>query len=405
MTYQAPTAVAGTNGQAVTASVAIARPATVCVGDLLVLVVASEALATDITIPAGFIPILPELNQDAKLNLGIWYKWATHAEPATYTYTLAAADDSLYNLFIVRGVDPWSVIDVTDSAQGDGALPVAEPGVTTTVANCLAVAILAFDGSPRAIVQPAGWTLLDSDDGPAGSISWAIASKSVAAAGPTGGANWTSADGSAADYIAVTWAITPGVMGRSHSAIYIPQQLLAKTLADCSEFRNLVGATDHATAFARIWHESLPPPGGGAHKYSLAELASYRPYALVFTRDPDGLSARREGSPSGPWSDRGALWIRLVFDTPSGMDDYPVLLDHLVKQLVGRLLRCPPDETPATFTGLMDLSGRTNETSGYSYLAANDVLLKGWTLSSDADDPDQGAFIVVTLEASWGDGG
>lgn len=405
MTYKAPTIVAGTNGQAVTDTIAVTRPTGLAIGDLLLLVVATEGLATGITPPAGWTAVVSEISQGAAVNLAVFCRFATHAEPATYTVTLDAADDSLWNLSIVRGVDPWDVVHVTDSAQGNGALPVPEPGIVTTVANTLAVGILVYDGSPRAIVHPAGWTLLDSDDGPAGSISWGIASKTLAAAGPSGGANWTAADGAADDYIALTFAITPGVMGRSHSILYTPQQLLAKTLADCAEFRNLVGATTHAEAFARIWHESLPPPAGGARKYTLAELEAYRPYALVFTRDPDGMAVDRVGSPNGPWSDRGAVWIRLVLDVPDGMDEYPVLLDHLVKQLVGRIMRCPPDETLATFKGLEDLSGLTNEVDGYSYLAADSVTFKRWAISTDADDPEQGVFIVADLEAQWGQGG
>jgi hypothetical protein len=345
-----------------------------------------------------------EITQDAKINLAVFTKFATHAEPATYTVATDAVDDALWNLSLVRGVNPWSVIHVTDAAQGDAVFPHAEPGVTTTVANCLVVAVLVADGSPRVIAQPAGWTLLQSADGPAGSLALAIATKTLAVAGSSGGGDWTAADGSAGDYIALTFAIAPGVMGRAHTILYTPQQLLAKTLADCNEFRTLVGATTHAAAFARIWHEALPPPAAGARNYSLAEMTAYRPYAIVFTRDPDGAATTRIGSP-GAWTDRGALWIRLVFDMPAGMDESPVLLDHLVKQLVGRIMRCPPDETPATYKGLMDLAGTTNELSGYSYLAADSVVFKAWSLSNPADFPGQGDFIVATLEVAWGEGG
>ncbi|MFA5911846.1 MAG: hypothetical protein WC815_23950 [Vicinamibacterales bacterium] len=404
MTWKTPTVHAGTNGTAVTASVAIAKPAGVAIGDLLVLVVATEAAAVDITPPAGWTAVVAEITQDAKINLAVFTRFATHAEPATYTITCDAADHSLYNLFIVRGVDPWDVIHVSDAAQGDAVLPRPEPEVVTTVPNCLAVGVLAYDGSPRVIAAPAGWTILASADGPAGSISTGIATKAMAVAGSSGGANWTAGDASAGDYIALTFAITPGVMARAYSILYTPQQLLAKTLADCSEFRNLVGATTHAAAFARIWHESLPPPAAGARNYSLAEMNAYRPYAIVFTRDPDGAATTRIGSP-GAWTDRGALWIRLVFDMPAGMDESPVLLDHLVKQLVGRLERCPSDETYATFKGLMDLAGTTNETDGYSYLAADSVVFKAWSLSNPADFPGQGDFIVATLEVAWGEGG
>ena len=401
MTYKAPTVVAGTSGQAVTDSVSITKPAAVQIGDLLVLVVATEATATDIEVPTGWTYVCSELAENAAVNLRVWYRFATHAEPASYAVTFAAAERSLYNLLIVRGANAFQVVNVLGVSQGEAVLPLPEPGVVTTRDNCLAVSVLVYDGSPRVLVQPAGWTLLDSDDGPAGTICAAIAHKVIALAGASGGGNWTATDSASDDYIALTFALEPGVMGRGHSIIYSPQQLLAKTLADCTEFRNLVMAADHAAAFARIWHESLPPPAAGARVYSLAELEAYRPYALIFTRDPDGLSTARVASSPGAWTDRGALWIRLVFATPPGLGDHPVLLDHVVKQLVGRLIRRPRDET-SPFVGLMDLAGTTNESGGYSYLAADDVLFRGWFLSTTRDDPEQGDFICATLEVQWG---
>lgn len=402
MTYKAPTIVAGTSGQAATASVSIARPTSLRAGDLLVLVVASEALAINISVPTGFVPIVSELSQGNAINLRCWYKWATFSEGATYTYTLAVADNSLYNLLIVRGVDPRDVIHVTDSAQGSAGLPLPEPGVTTTVDNCLAIAVLAYDGSPRVIVQPAGWTLHDSDDGPAGTISWGIAHKTIAAAGASGGANWTATDSTAADYIAVTVAITPGVMGRSETFLYYPQVLLAKTLADSTEWRNLVVAPDHATALARIWFERLPPPASGAEKYSLAELALYRPFALVYLRDPDGSRATRQAISPSTWADSGSLWVHIVITTPEELEDEPLLLDQFVKQTIGRILLRPPDEDAASFAGLLDLAHDTNVVGGYSYLAADDAVFRGWFQSRRCDEPDQGGFVTATIEVQWG---
>lgn len=402
MTYAAPTVVAGTNGKATTASVSIARPTALRVGDLVVLVVATEGLASGIVAPVGFTPIVGELTQGAAVNLRAWYKFATHAEPATYAITFGAADDSIYNMFLVRGVSPFDVVDVVDSAQGSAGLPLAEPGVTTTVDNCLAVAVLACDGSPRVLVQPTGWTLLKSEDGPAGSIAAGIAVKTIATAGASGGANWTATDSSADDYIALTFTIKPGVMSRGDAILYCPQVLLAKTLADCTEFRNLVGAADHAAAFARIWHESLPPPADGADHYSLAEQESYRPFALIFTNDLDGEMSSRQASAPGSWADNGSLRILIEVPTPADLDESPVLLDQLMKQIVGRIVRRPPDETAGSFYGLLDLAHTTNESGGYSYLAADQVSFRGYHRSSLRDQPGQGDYLFAWLEVQYG---
>lgn len=402
MTHRMPTLVAGTNGKATAATVTIARPASLRVGDLIVLCVATESSA--IVVPDSFLPIVAELAQGA-LHVRAWYKFATHAEPSSYTVTYASADDSLYNLFLVRGVDPFDAIHVTDTAVGNSGLPIAEPGITTTVDNCLAVGLLACDGSPRVLVQPTGWTLLDSDDGPSGSLSWAIASKAIATAGASGGANWTATDSTAGDFAAITLAITPGVMGLADTVVYGPQRLLALTLADCTEFRNLVGATDHASAFARIWHESLPAPAGGAERYSLDELEEYRPYAMVFTADLEGATGMRQATGPGGWADRGVLRVQLEISTPEDLKDSPTLVDHFIKQTVGRIIKCPPDETSGTFVGLEDLAHTTNEVDGYSYLAADQVLFRGYHRSARQDQPTQGDCLYAWLEIRYGEGG
>jgi len=403
MTYKTPTITTGTNGTGSTASLSITRPTALRVGDLMVLCVATEAGA--IAAPTGFVPVVSELVQ-AGIRVRVWYKFAEHNEPATYTVTLATADDSIYNLFLVRGVSPFDVINVTDQAQGNAGLPIAEPGVTTTVDNCLAIGLLACDGSPRVIVQPTGWTLIDSEDGPAGSLSWGLASKAIATAGASGGANWTATDSTATDYVAITFAITPGVMSRGDGIIYAPQMLLAKTLADCTEFRNLVGASTHAEAFARIWHESLPNPADATRDvHSKDELIAYRPFAMIYVMDSDGETFARQSMTPGAWSDAGTLRIMIEINTPDELKESPALLDQLMKQLLSRIVRRPSDETSGSFYGLADLSHRTNETDGYSYLAADHITFRGYYRASYEDIPAQGDHMFAWLEVRYGQGG
>lgn len=402
MTYRTPTVVAGTSGAA-TGDMQITKPASIRVGDLVVLVVASEVLASAMSVPDGFTAILGEISQ-GQLNARAWYKFATHAEPATYGVSFAGDDAVLYNLFLVRGADPFTVVEVVDSAVGNAGLPIAEPGVTTAVDNCLAVAILAVDGAPRVLVKPTGWTLLESRDGSAGTLSMAIATKGLTSAGGSGGGNWTATDSTAADYVAITFAIRPGVMSLSNSVLYEPQQLLAKTLADCSEFRNLVGASSHSAAQARIWHEKLPLPADGRDRYTLAEWQEYRPFALLFTNDLDGSVGVRQASSPGAWSDRGTLRILFEIDTPASLAESPVLLDQMVKQIIGRIIKRPTDESSSTFKGLEDLAGDTNEVDGYSYLSIDQVSFRSWHRSSPSDTPGQGDFIYAWLEVFYGQG-
>lgn len=399
MTYKLPTVVAGTSGRA-TGSVTITKPAAARFGDLLVLVVSANANLATITAPDDFTGILPTVRQ-GDVCCRVWHHFVSNADPASYTVTVSASVEVLYNLVIVRGANPWTMIDTYNSVYAATTLPYAEPGVTTTVDNCLAVGILVAEDSPRTIVQPTDWTLLESRNGTAGTISMAVATKGIATAGASGGADWTATDSTAGDLIAITIAFRPGVMSRSNSVLYEPQQLLAKTLADCTEFRNLVGATSHDAAQARIWHESLPRPTGGRDAYTLAEWKTYRPFALIFTTDVDGAISNRIGT-MGPWSDRGTLRILIEMETPEALAYSPVLLDHLVKQTIGRIKKRPPDESSSDFFGLEDLAHRTNETAGYSYLAIDQVGFRGWSRSADKEKPGAGDYLFAWLEVTYG---
>lgn len=403
MTYRTPTVVSGTAGTA-TADISITKPSAVRIGDLLILVVAAESEVDTITVDDDWKPIIDEIEQ-GEVIFRAWYKFADNTEPTSYSVTFNPSGvviyNALYNLFIVRGADPFVVVDAYDSANGNGVLPVAEPGITTTVNNCLAVACLAFEGSPRGLVVPSGWTELESRDGAAGTISQAIAYKEIAAAGGSGGANWTATDSSAGDYAAVTFAIRPGPMSLENSVLYEPQQLLAKTLADCTEFRNLVGADSHSEALASIWHESLPRPANGGDKYTLTEMQSYRPFALIFTEDVDGALGSRKASSPGAWSGRGTLRILLEMDTPDSLAASPALLDQMVKQIIGRIDKRPDDEA-TSFSGLRDLAQRTNEVGGYSYLAIDEVAFRGYSRSHARDQQSQGDYVFAWIEVMWG---
>jgi hypothetical protein len=352
------------------------------------------------TVGSDWTAIVSEVTQGA-IAFRAWCKFATNAEDDSYSVTFQSAGASLYNLFIVRGASPFTVIDVYAQASANAGLPVAEPGATTTVANCLVVGCLAFNNAPRVLAAPAGWTSLLSQDEAGGAISQAIAHKTLAVAGSSGGGNWTAADSSAGDYAALTFAIRPGPMSLANSILLEPQDLLAKTLADCDEFRNLVGASSHAAAQARIWHESLPRPENGRDNYTTAEMSAYRPFALIFTNDLDGAMATRQASSPAAWSERGALRILLEIDTPDSIQDSPVLLDQLMKQLAGRISKRPSDEA-STFNGLMDLAHRTNESGSYSYLAIDTVSFRGYHRSRPEEEGD---YLFAWIEVMYGQRG
>jgi hypothetical protein len=401
MTYRVPTVVAGTSGASSGSSLSITKPSTLRAGDLIILCVATESAAKPIKVPTGFVPIIDEINQGSGVNLRCWYHWVTNTESASYSVTFAGTDDIIYNLFAIRGVNAFNAVNVTDTRQGSSSLPISEPGITTTVDNCLAVTVLALNDSPMTLTSPTGWTEIMATDGLAGSISVGIASKTIATAGTSGLADWTGASGET-DYASVTFAVEPGVMSLEDSVLFASQQLLANTLADCSEFRNLVGVSSHSAALAKIWHEALPPPANGKDNYTLAELQAYRPFALIFTNDPQGPLSNRQAASPGAYFDSGTLRVLFEVDVPAEFKNEPLLLDHLIKQAIGRIIARPSDEA-STFNGLRNLFHAT--TSDYSYLAGDSVTFRGYHRSSQKEQPGQGDFVFAFLDVTYGQRG
>ena len=91
--------------------------------------------------------------------------------------------------------------------------------------------------------------------------------------------------------------------------ISIAIQAARVMLADSTNFRTLVGAANRAAALVHAHWRSWPEPADGA-KYTDAEIASYRPYALVAPEESN-VSQRSLMN-----SDHGEIVILLGRDAP-----------------------------------------------------------------------------------------
>jgi len=97
--------------------------------------------------------------------------------------------------------------------------------------------------------------------------------------------------------------------------ISILTELLMDSLANSSEFQDLVGATGNATkAASAIYRHALPPPEVGDH-HTVAELEALRPCAIVALEPPSGLTkvSTHEAEASG------SGYVRIEWDVPTGI--------------------------------------------------------------------------------------
>ncbi len=100
----------------------------------------------------------------------------------------------------------------------------------------------------------------------------------------------------------------------------LAQDFLRTQLADCAEFRTLVGAANQAQALDDIYQDVLPDPAD-AVEYTQAELIALRPYALIGMSNEDGLTLEHVSTGSSfDFSPSGTFEVWIVRDLPGAED-------------------------------------------------------------------------------------
>lgn len=171
---------------------------------------------------------------------------------------------------------------------------------------------------------------------------------------------------------------------------------LARTLANCSEFIDMVGASDATQALDSIYFEKLPPPAD-LSKYTLTELESYRPFALIY---PYEYSNTRRGSP-GTWSDYGALMVQIERDVPYDLAEDDAAAMQEFKAIIGRILRYRYYDDNKR--GLLDLFEVEYGDEEPGYLMGTGIRIPAMPERSDYKHiPEMGDFITGGFIVEWG---
>lgn len=130
---------------------------------------------------------------DGRNSFAAYRKVAGGSEPSSYTFDWTNSKE--WNIGILRfsGVDTTTPINASafDSVTDDS------PSVTTSVNDCLIVAILASNGLNVPGSPPSGMTMaLTWDNGGAARTGGATATVTLATAGASGAKDWAAAGGS-----------------------------------------------------------------------------------------------------------------------------------------------------------------------------------------------------------------
>jgi hypothetical protein len=169
-------------------------------------------------------------------------------------------------------------------------------------------------------------------------------------------------------------------------SISLAVDYLRTTLADSAAFRTWAGAANQAAALARIYYESLPPPANG-NEHTLAELAAYRPYALVWVSPEDGFRKRHiSQAASFGYAQSGTMLFRMLQTVDPAIANDPAEISRRFINTIGTIF----DE----FEDLCGLAG---------YLAIESMEIDFGPYRGDPDEKTtQGDYIGIDINVSWG---
>lgn len=157
---------------------------------------------------------------------------------------------------------------------------------------------------------------------------------------------------------------------------------LRTTLADSAMFRTWTATANQAAALARIYYESLPPPGD-KNEHTLAELTAYRPYALVWTEPESGFTKRTDGFVAADES--GVMLMRFIQTVDPSIANDPAEISRRFINTLGTIL----DE-------MIALSW------GGGYLAISEMKLEFGPYRGDPDEKSsQGDYVGADVQVTW----
>lgn len=127
------------------------------------------------------------------------------------------------------------------------------------------------------------------------------------------------------------------------------EEALGRTLAACTAFQGDGG--DETSARQRIFYHALPPPANDG-EYTAAELAAYRPCALIYTDFPRGYRWHKVGSFA--WDDSGRLALELEWTVPEAVATDEAEVARRFSNWLGTVMQLRANEADEQ-RGLIDL--------------------------------------------------
>ncbi len=206
------------SGASTTTALTLTKPGSVAVGDLLLLLVGSDdaSASPNWNTVAGWTRFVSANDNVADADLACYWRIADGSEDATIEITAGSADERYGWYLRVTGAHASSPIHVVGTPQATGsANPHVVDEIETTVADCLAFYVLAWDGGDVGsfAVAGAGWAEVDEviTATASGDAAGCWGTKDMGVAGWTGDATVTTGNSDGATR--VQFAISPPYEG------------------------------------------------------------------------------------------------------------------------------------------------------------------------------------------------
>jgi hypothetical protein len=188
-----------TNSATAATAVSLTKPSATKAGDVLVASITTDRNPTMAAVPTGWTTIVNGLSANSAAAGGArifaYYHVVTATDPATYGWTLSAAQRWGAGVTAYGGVNTTSPLDsavVTAVNTSFSGTSLTLPGVTTAHANALLVGGVGLDSVTPLASPPSGWTQEWQATG--GQIAEQAHLKRVTA-GASGSATWTLSSG------------------------------------------------------------------------------------------------------------------------------------------------------------------------------------------------------------------
>ncbi len=147
---------------AATNSITVNKPAGLVANDVMLALITQRGTnfpldSTMISVPTGWSLVLARDNTST-VGLAIYRKVATAGEPASYTWTLGASDQTEGAIVAFRGVDTSNPVSASGSQANAAATTYTAPTITTTTGNAMLVAFFTANNGSVTVNAATGMT-------------------------------------------------------------------------------------------------------------------------------------------------------------------------------------------------------------------------------------------------------